>query len=469
MYEERKNTFSLRDFILQLLIVILFIFVMIWLFPTKSYLDNNYVTNENIKETIEEELESLYGRLFADNMESMKNAAKDYFTTSKLPSKVGDSVKLTLGQMIDKKLILALKDSNNESCNIDESYVEVTKMDNDYQMKVQLTCSDYSDYILVTMGCYDLCGDSCTNTNNTTTTKPTTTKPSTNKPTTTVKTYLYEYKLVTKNTYSDWSKWSSWSKDKVTATNLMQVETKKETEITGYKQVYGIIKYNTKKYTDYEKVTTYKTVTEEVQVGTTKEYQGKQTVNAVVDTKAAIKVSSGNTYSEWKTVDTITTTNKVMYNTDTVKYVLKSTNKVLNCENSCVYDTVRVYEKQTRTATSGTSTYSCATYGSAYKLDGTNCVKKEVKTVDIYIDVPVYETVEKKVPVTTTKAVTKTKKVPVYGYKNGDPITEEVTYYRYRTRKQLTEASTSYKYSKSNNDKSLLNAGYVLTGNKKEA
>jgi len=42
MYEERRNSITLRDVILQLLIVVLFIFVMIWLFPTKGFLDKNY-------------------------------------------------------------------------------------------------------------------------------------------------------------------------------------------------------------------------------------------------------------------------------------------------------------------------------------------------------------------------------------------------------------------------------------------
>ena len=39
MYEERNDRFSFRDVILQLLFVVLFIFILLWLFPTKGYLD----------------------------------------------------------------------------------------------------------------------------------------------------------------------------------------------------------------------------------------------------------------------------------------------------------------------------------------------------------------------------------------------------------------------------------------------
>ena len=40
MYEERKDSFALRDIILQVLFVALFIFILMWLFPTKNYVTN---------------------------------------------------------------------------------------------------------------------------------------------------------------------------------------------------------------------------------------------------------------------------------------------------------------------------------------------------------------------------------------------------------------------------------------------
>ena len=445
MYEERKNTFSVRDIVLQLLMVILFTLIMIWLFPTKSYLKDNFVGKEELQSEISEQLQSIYGRLFADNIESMRDAAEGYFTNSRLPQKIGDSVTLTLGEMIDKKLVLSFKDSNNQTCDINKSYVKVTKMNDEYQMKVQLSCSDYEDYIIVYMGCYDYCdSDLCikdeTPTTPSTPDKPTNPDP---KPETPVvnKKYEYEYRLDVQNTYSNWGPWSSWSKNVVTPNNLRQVEIKTVEETTGYR---------TETYIDYEIVIEYQTKTTQVQTGTRPVANGTY----VVDTKPATASTSGGHYTDYSYAGTETTINKVLYDTDTIDYRLRSTNKVLNCENKCVYDTQRVYDKYVRSYVSGSTTYSCSAYP-GYTQEGSNCVKRETK----YTYEPIYETVTTTVPVEVKKEVEKTRQVP---------IKENVKYYRYRTREQLTVAGTYYKWSTSKNDKNLLEQGYYLTGNKRE-
>ena len=38
MYEERKNSMSFKDVILQLMLVVLFVLIMIWLFPPGTML-----------------------------------------------------------------------------------------------------------------------------------------------------------------------------------------------------------------------------------------------------------------------------------------------------------------------------------------------------------------------------------------------------------------------------------------------
>ena len=44
-----------------------------------------------------------------------------------MPEKVGDSVKLTLQDMLDKKLILPFLDKDGNECDAKKSYVKVTK------------------------------------------------------------------------------------------------------------------------------------------------------------------------------------------------------------------------------------------------------------------------------------------------------------------------------------------------------
>ncbi len=152
MYEDRNDKFSFRDIILQILFVALFVFILMWLFPTKNFV-TNYVDN-SIENAVKDALgdyefggginsEAFANQLFNQNVMMMKDSAKDYFTLSRLPEKKGDQVKITLKKMLDEKIILPFVDSNGKSCNVDESYVTVTKTDTEYLMKVNLKCRDY--------------------------------------------------------------------------------------------------------------------------------------------------------------------------------------------------------------------------------------------------------------------------------------------------------------------------------------
>ena len=147
MYNERSDRFSIKTVIVQFLFVALFIFLLLWLFPSKNYIKDNEETN----------LDVFYDRIFVENIILMKDSAKSYYTNPRLPQKVGDKVKMTLGEMLDKKIILPFVDKNGETCSLTDSYVEITKYADEYVMKVNLKCSEEENYLLVYMGCYDYC------------------------------------------------------------------------------------------------------------------------------------------------------------------------------------------------------------------------------------------------------------------------------------------------------------------------
>ena len=155
MYNERRENFNFKNVILQFLFVALFIFVLMWLFPMKSDLKKAINASDNKNETTD--LSMFYDQIFNNNVVAMKDAAKSYFTTPRLPQNVGDKVKLTLGEMLDKKIILPFVDSKGKQCDLDDSYVEITKYEDEFVMKVNLKCSDQENYLLVYMGCYDYC------------------------------------------------------------------------------------------------------------------------------------------------------------------------------------------------------------------------------------------------------------------------------------------------------------------------
>ncbi len=174
--EERKGL-TVKDILIRLILVIIFIFLLIWLFPMPN-------------------LKPLNNQIFADNVDRMKDVAKSYYTLERLPSNINDSKRMTLKEMINSKLILPLMDSNGKYCSTKDSYIEITKLENEYVIKVNLSCSDKTDYIIEHFGCYDICSNECKLLDEAlTTTKKTTTKKNSTK----VSSDLYEYEFL-KNT-----------------------------------------------------------------------------------------------------------------------------------------------------------------------------------------------------------------------------------------------------------------------------
>ena len=89
MYNERKDSFSIKGLIVQILFIVLFVFILIWLFPTKSYVDKD-VGNHN------QDFDVLTNRIFNENLQIMKEAAISYYTTSRLPKNINDVETMTL-------------------------------------------------------------------------------------------------------------------------------------------------------------------------------------------------------------------------------------------------------------------------------------------------------------------------------------------------------------------------------------
>jgi len=131
-----RNT--LLGFIMRFLLVVIFVLLLVWLLPIPK-------------------LNTFYDSVFSKNINEMKDAAMSYYTNERLPKEDGESVKMTLQEMIDEHLLLPFVDERGKSCDADHSYVEVTKDGKEYVMKVYLSCDNQKDFIKVPMGCYDKC------------------------------------------------------------------------------------------------------------------------------------------------------------------------------------------------------------------------------------------------------------------------------------------------------------------------
>lgn len=429
MYNEQTN-FSIKNVILQFLFVALFIFILIWLFPLKSDLKNAVNSIENT------DLSVLTDRIFNENIISMKDAAKSYYTTPRLPKNVGDKVSMTLGEMLEKKIILPFTDKDGKTCDLKESYVEITKYDEEFIMKVNLKCGKEENYLLVYMGCYDYCSTTLCEKNKADVSSPTvySAKKTTNAvvntntvvvnptptptptPTPVQKEYLYEYKKTTEGYYNE-SDWSELSTTEVSASSTVSVRVKTVTE----KKLIG---YNVKKAYDYDNP-----------------IYGKKVVNTGTETILVCNkweyVPSGTAKQyngEWQYAGLVTLYS-VPTNTSTEKYeFVRFTDET--CNDSCSSTTGMIYKKYVV----GTSSVNLSTY---------ECTNSSYKTINL-------STTVETITGYNVKIISKT---PVYK-------DFETKYYSYKTRTYV-EGTTDIKWS-IYNDSTLLNAGYNYTGNKKE-
>ena len=156
---EMPLSYHIKRFLIGLLLAVVIIFLLVWIFPTKAGLKNTIEDSisDAFDKSFAEKLNPLYDRIFGDNINTMKEVAIAYFTTERLPKAEGETKKLTLGEMLDMKLLLDIKDKNGKMCDRDKSYVEITKMSNEYKLKVNLSCGDEEDYIVTYLGCYNYC------------------------------------------------------------------------------------------------------------------------------------------------------------------------------------------------------------------------------------------------------------------------------------------------------------------------
>ena len=454
----------IKRFLVGLLLVIAIIFLLLYLFPTKNGLKD--LISEAMDETITEKLNPFYDRIFSDNLNTMKEVAIAYYTTERLPKKVGDTEKLTLGEMIEMKLLLEIKDKNGEMCDLDESYVSITKEEKEYKMKVNLKCGEEEEYIIVYLGCYDYClNDICEKKEETkkvaTTTKasnniiktikktitkkvnkitniiikpitpidPVKPDPEPDKPEKEVYKYLYE-KEVSINHEKEYSKWSDWSDD---------IE---------YDPNNNNINWGTHEFVINEKNGSKTTKTTKEVVDTTKPiYQNKQVLMGTYSRWTCgnydyfIDQTTNTTYkttSEWIPKG-IVTTSTIPAETNNVKYEFVGVS-FDNCGDVC--DIARQY-KWKKYVRSTTTTTDVSTSKENLTAKCTNVVKK---------DIPVYANVSEFVAY-SKKLVTETK---------------TVYYYHTKTRKLVKDAYTEKKtyeaWSYSKNDETLISQGYKYTG-----
>ena len=267
--QKSSNSNFIRDLLVKLLLIVIFVFLLMKLLPIPD-------------------LTAFKDSVFNNNVNSMKDAAKSYFTTERMPSETGKSSKLTLQEMLDQNLILPFVDKDGNACDTKKSYVKVTKGDTEYELKVSLTCNGETKYVIEKIGCYNFCPTGSCSTlekaKEEVTTK--TTDDGEIKVVNPDGTYITEYEF-TRNLSNESWKTGDWTVTKLDETDdIKLVDTK--TEYTGQKKVdsnttlYEEIAYGTNSYyvTDTNWSDVEKHDDENILVNTRTLYTGEKKMDA---------------------------------------------------------------------------------------------------------------------------------------------------------------------------------------------
>ena len=539
MEDERR--INVVKVLLKLIVVVLVILFSAWI-VTKICSNNNPINSDK-----------LVDQVFQDNLNRMKEVGISYFTLERMPKNVGDKEKITLQDMYDKKLILEVRDEENNLCSDTDSYIEVEKYNDEYQMKVNLSCSNRKDYIIVVMGCYNYCKNEICEKQE----QDVITDSDNDSQQNTV--IEYEYYKATNGKWTDWSAWSAWQKTYLEPTEYRKVETKVVQEDYTYEStieedeyadviiscpsgyslnsegtkckkisnettnpvcptISGYTLYNQDGFTcKYKSNTTVNPVCPTIsgytlynQDGFTCKYKSNTTVSQVCPSLNGYTIIS-NQSSGWTCVYKKYLRQgqglSVPQNTSTRIYEFVTTALIHDCDTCSYYSGViyNIFARKTQSAVcpSGytkignscvktkTNTATCpsgytkignscvktktntATCPSGYTKIGNSCVKTKTKTatcpsgyekINNTCKKVYYKSIIKSCPT----GFTLTNETNQRCYKKVTRVitmhdVRDVTYYRYATRSYI-DGTIDYKWSTSNNDKSLLNNGYKLTG-----
>ena len=226
MEDEKKiNWLSL---FIKIVIAFAFILIIVWLV-------SKLINRNKLSDT------------FKNNINNMETVAVKYFKDIDLPTKQGESIKVTLGEMIEKELIVSVKTSEGGKCDTKDSYSKITRKKDNYEVETRLECGKEKNTITRKFSFND-CKNCTTDTknnntkNNDTKNNNTDGNNSTNNSNKSTGVTYYEY-------VKEWTTYTKWMKGNKTGDNI---ENKYKYYATAEKTYYSLGIINKKDIKDEE-------------------------------------------------------------------------------------------------------------------------------------------------------------------------------------------------------------------------
>lgn len=236
--ENDERRISWLSLFIKIVIAFAFILIIVWLV-------SKLINRNKLSDT------------FKNNINNMETVAVKYFKDIDLPTKQGESIKITLDEMIEKELIVSAQTSEGEKCNTKTSYSKITRKKDNYEVETRLECGKEENTITRKFSIKD-CRNCTTDTKNNNTKNNSTKDNNTNNnsanstnntndnnSTNTTGVTYYEY-------VKEWTTYTKWMKGNKTGDNI---ENKYEYYGTTEKTYYSLglinkkdIKNNTIEY-----------------------------------------------------------------------------------------------------------------------------------------------------------------------------------------------------------------------------
>lgn len=147
------SRFTVRSLLVKIFIILTIIIVLIWIVP--KFLSYKKGPKNEAKESKTAVVTTK--KISSSSLRKLETAGLKYFKSDNIPGEETKSVKVSLKQLQEQKLVSTIK-SNSDTCDIDNSYVMLTKNKEDYTMKSYLKCGNSKDYTITNIGEYDYCG-----------------------------------------------------------------------------------------------------------------------------------------------------------------------------------------------------------------------------------------------------------------------------------------------------------------------
>lgn len=399
MYDDNESKVNWKVILKKVLIVVIIIIAILGIITLITKCSKNDDLDEETP--IEVDL--------TEGLNQLEEATLKYLTKDNLPTTINASKTIRLKILINKDLTTDITDSAGNKCDTSNSYAEVTRLENNYAVKLSLTCGNNTDARVIYVGCFEECnGEVCkgsvdslngtcnevTNeTNDTTNVSGTTTSNSTTSS--------------SSNTTSTSTSHTTSNSTTITNTNNNSNTTTSNTSTTNKNKYVTYYEY-----TKCSSATTCASGTYDESLGkcvssTLKVLEGKvvattsPSTTKEIQTDATLKSSQVDaTY-----VGIVSTTKPAtIQNTTTIGYIYKnyssskyyyykyscSTGTIVNvngtykCETTtptCTSGTLKningVYKCVTTQTVAGTTTYSCQDSSYYYSASSNKCIKND--------------------------------------------------------------------------------------------